>query len=111
MRGATRCTAGGATSTNRASRPGARRRTRAAPRSTVPLSSPHDQPAAQAHRTNVDVHEPCVLPRLHGPWHRVALVVRGDVRSEEAANPLPLPAAHDIPGDRQHATRVEPPPE
>src|SRR3954466_4940908 len=106
-----RCTADGATSTNRATHQGARRRTRAAPRSTVRLPGPHDEPSAQAHRTKLHVDEPGVLPCLYGPRHGVAVVVRRDIGPEEPSDPTPRRATGEVPRNGQHAARVAPPPE
>ena len=90
--------------------PGARRRTRGVPRQ-LDFSGPHHEPAPETHRARTDVDEPCVLPRSDGPRHRVAAVVRRDVGSEEASDPTPLATARDVARNRQHAARVQPPPE
>ena len=98
-----RCTAGGAASTSPApSGPhaglgiegrregrldrGRRGRSRRPP-------SPHHEAAAEAHGSGADVDEPGLLPRLDGPRHRVALVVRGDARAEEASDVEPRSTA------------------
>src|SRR2546423_12123468 len=103
--------AGEAASTNRANRPGARRRRRAAPCSADRLLRPHHEAATKAHRSNADIDESCVLPRTNGPRNRVTLVVCGNVGPEETSDPTPRTTAGEKTRDRQHTARVQPPPE
>src|SRR5262249_58885613 len=105
--GARPYTAGGAASRSRASPRARARRTRGAPRRSLP-SAPVDDPAAEAHATVADLGDPGLVPELEQVGERHPAPEALDARPEEAADVGP--ARRDQPaGEREADARVPPP--